>query len=1066
MSWFQGLSIKRKLLTILLLTSVLSLLLATAGYWLLDWIALRATMEKHVSRMADMVAMQCSRPVHEGDLVSLNDSLALLQSDSSVVAAWLVDRQGKELAVFPKAHPEKLPPLMAPGTAPEWRPSGTLYLNRMVRHQGREVGVLWIKSETELFFADQYYHFRMGTAVLIAGVLLSFVVSVYLQRLLSAPILALSETARLISRRQDYSLRAVKTSHDEMGTLIDSFNEMLAQVQSRDRALQARQDELERRVQERTAALRDELRERKKAEQSLWESEQLFAQIALTAHDILFSLRPATGAIDYFGQTEGVLGYSHEEMPRSFGVFLEMVHPEDRAAVQTALDESCRSGQPASTEHRVRARDGSHAYLATRGRPVYGSKGEVTRFIGACSNITERRLAEEELSRAKAAAEQANAAKTQFLANISHELRTPMNGIIGMSDLLLETHLQAEQQTLLKTVRESAGTLLHLVNDLLDFSRAEAGKVRLEARPFDLRSCLDATLPPLALRACQKGLELACDLPAETPNGLIGDSGRLRQVLVNLLGNAIKFTERGEIVLKVAVLGQSNDAVELQFTVRDTGIGIPADKQSAVFEAFTQVDDSHSRTHGGAGLGLAISNDLVRMMGGRLWVESAPGAGSSFHFTARFVREQSLAPLAPAARHLLSGRSVLVVDDNETSRRILEQCLTGWGLQPVAVADGYVALSEMRRRVLIGEPFELVIADADMPGMTGFELAQRLHGNSFLAGPIIMMLPASNPVHLAGRCREVGVAWHVVKPVQPSALLDCIMEVLGESANSVAPADEHAAGVNLQPARPLRLLLAEDNPINQTLATRILQQWGHTVAIAANGREAVQRLEAETFDLVLMDIQMPEMNGLEAVARWRALERAHPERRRLPVVAMTANARDGDERRFLDGGMDAHLTKPIDRRRLFETIESLRGGEAGLTEVAQPDAAGANASGTMADFGDTRLNADNALACVDGDRALLAELAGMLRDDLPPRLAALEAAIEARDGGQLFQVAHTLKGAVSNFGVPGIRRLLVEVEECAENRDFAGAAARQPACRGLLQNFSEELLAFSRKEAA
>ena len=1061
MNWFQGLSIKRKHLTVLLLTSVLSLLLATAGYWLLDWMALRDVLEHHTASLANLTVTNCAHAISENDRANFDQALSTLERDSSVEAVWLFDRQNRLLASYPRTNASEFPPEIQPDSPSQWRGFGTFYCRTTVSQSGREVGYLWIQSETDDLFPNLGFHLRMGSAVLIACLLFSFVISVYLQRLVTAPILSLNRVARRIARRQDYSLRATRTTGDEMGALIDSFNDMLDQVQLRDRALQAQQNELERRVEERTAALRGELRERRKAEQSLWESEQLFAQIAHIAHDILFSLRPETGEIEYFGHTVSVLGYKPDQMPRQFNALLELVHPEDREAIQSSLAESCRSGHPASLSFRVRAADGSYAFLDTRGRPVYGPNGEVARFIGSGSNVTERRLAEEELSRAKAAAEQASAAKTQFLANISHELRTPMNGIIGMSDLLLETTLQSEQQILLKTVRDSAQTLLNLVNDLLDFSRAESGKLRLEPRLFDLRACLDATLPPLALRACQKKIELACDLPPEIPAGLVGDSDRLRQILVNLIGNAIKFTERGEIVLRVTPLGQTQETAELQFTVRDTGIGIPADKQEAVFEAFTQADDSHSRTHGGAGLGLAISRDLVQMMVGRLWVESVPGQGSSFHFTARFAREQSHAPLAPATRHILSGRSVLVVDDNESSRSILEQCLAGWGLKPVTASDGYVALSEMRRRVLTGEPFEFILADADMPGMSGLDLADRLRGNPHLAGPVIMMLPASNPVRLAERCRELGVTAFVVKPVQRSALLDRIMEVLGESVLPAGQADDHRA-VEFKPARPLRVLLAEDNSINQALAVRILQRWGHAVEVAANGEEALAKLAAERFDLALMDIQMPVVNGLEAVARWREVERARPAQPCLPIIAMTANSGRSDEERVLAGGMDGYLTKPIDQRRLFDTIETLfRGAGAGLTP---PQLGLAPAPDAQPD--DTRLNTDDALACVDGDRALLVELAEMLRDELPRRLAELETAIAARDAAQLYQIAHTLKGAVANFGVPGIRRLLIEMEECANGHDFERAEIRHGFCARALKDFSEELLAFSRKEAA
>ena len=627
-----------------------------------------------------------------------------------------------------------------------------------------------------------------------------------------------------------------------------------------------------------------------------------------------------------------IVGYRESELLAT--TFQAITHREDLDADLAYVDRMLLGEiDHYEMEKRYIHKQGQIVWILLNVSMVRDANQEPQYFVSEIIDITERRRAHRQLERARDAAEAANRAKSDFLANMSHEIRTPMNGIIGMTDLALDTELSGEQRDFLQTVKASADALMTIINDILDFSKIEAGKMTLEAVPFDLRACLEDTVRALAVRAHEKNLELTCRLGAGAPEHVVGDPGRLRQVLINLIGNAIKFTERGEVALEVDVgldddesAAPADGEVCLHFRVRDTGIGIPIDKQQRIFEAFEQADGSMARRYGGTGLGLAISTRIVRLMGGRLWVDSVPGSGSTFQFAARL---RPAAPgsvkAAPMVATDLVDLPVLVVDDNHTNRRILEETLRRWRMQPTVVSSGADALAALRSAAAAGQPFRLALLDAQMPEMDGYALAEAMAGAPELSPPPVIMLSSAGPIFDAAEAGRRGIRRCLSKPVRQADLRDAAVAVLARVARPPRPAARRRSESPPVP-RALRILVAEDNPVNRKLALRLLERAGHSVMVAVNGHEAVSLYEQHPFDVILMDVQMPEMDGFEATAAIRARE--HGSGRRLPIIAMTARAMAGDEARCLAAGMDGYVSKPIDPQTICQRIEEF---------VATPD---------------------------------------------------------------------------------------------------------------------------------
>ncbi len=806
--------------------------------------------------------------------------------------------------------------------------------------------------------------------------------------------------------------------------------------------------------------------------------------ILATAHEAFVAIDERSIIREWNEQAESTFGWTQAEILGQ-SIIETIIPPRFRDAHRRGVAHFLSTGEGPALNQRLRLRalhrDGREFPVEITIAPV--RQGESFLFAAFVHDVTQQEQHKQDLERARDAAESASRAKSAFLANMSHEIRTPMNAIIGMTELLLDTPLNPTQHDYLTMVQESGESLLSVINDILDFSKIEAGRFDLDAARFELRETIGDTMKALAVRAHGKNLELAFHVDSRVPDYLIGDRFRLRQILVNLVGNAIKFTEQGEIVVDVSLAATREDhaeagsEVELHFLVRDTGIGIAPEMQEKIFMAFEQVDESSSRRYTGTGLGLTISSRLVELMGGKIWVESELHVGSRFHFTARFEvaigePERSLR----ASYERLHGLRVMIVDDNETNCRILEEMLRNWSMQPVAMTDPQAALEQLRQMQRSGQACELVLIDAHMPRLDGFCLVEEIRHDVQLREAVLIMLTSSDQPRDLIRCRELRLGACLTKPAKQSELFNVITELMG-----VTPVEENRpSGAYLaeQAHRlpQLRIVLAEDNAVNQKLALAMLEPFGHQVVVAATGKEAVRVWESQPCDLILMDVQMPEMDGFEATALIRAREQASAKSSgnapHVPIIAMTAHAIKGDRERCLAAGMDNYVSKPVRSRDLFATMERVLkisadspadarmpaspSATASLSDQALrcgKDAESAQGASTFAPTKDADcaahdeplpanclLNWEQALANSDLPEQEFQELTQLFVQECPQLMADIRQALRDGDAVGLCRAAHTLKGSTAIFSADAATATSLQLETLARLSRLAEAA--------------------------
>ena len=767
-----------------------------------------------------------------------------------------------------------------------------------------------------------------------------------------------------------------------------------------------------------------DISQRLKAERALKESEELFRTLSAAAPVGIF-MDDGHGNCLYVNErwTEMTGMSAAEAMGKGW---LAVTHPDDREHVIKEWLATTEARKLFNCSYRYVANTGKVVRVDVIARAISATGDGSRGYIGVVQDITEKYEAAERLREAKDAAEAASRAKSEFLANMSHEIRTPMNGIIGMTELTLDTQLTAEQRDYLTMVKSSADALLGIINDILDFSKIEAGRLELECAPFSLLDCIEDALHPLAARAQQKGLELTWAIEGDIPDLILGDSTRIRQVLINLAGNAIKFTKEGYVSVKAERHPDNCPTAAIRFSVTDTGVGIAPDKHKRIFEAFSQADTSTTREFGGTGLGLSISARLVKLMGGDITLNSIPGKGSEFSFTAHFdpaPADQSL--VAGRLDPDLTGKSVLVADDNHVNRELLAGLLPKWGLLPVLASDGFEALATFADSVAQGRQFPLVLLDRNMPRMDGYEVAERLLRASTKPPPVILIMSSSSSPD-AERLKRGIIFRHLAKPLRRAALLAAIRQAL----SCTAPVLVRSTPIFLQPGtRRLSILLVEDNVVNQKLGISLLEKMGHEVTLAANGLVAADAVRSRQFDLILMDIQMPVLSGLDATHAIRAWEQG---RQRTPIIAMTAHAMVGDAEKFMAAGMDGYVSKPIE-------IGILR---AEIDRLSQPNIANEkeiimnHTSPTTA-----VVNFSELLARVDNDRDLLRDLLSIFKEEFPGYLKSLQQAVMRKDAAQTASVSHTLKGMLANLAASKAAASASQLEQLARVADLASLPA-------------------------
>jgi two-component system, sensor histidine kinase and response regulator len=778
--------------------------------------------------------------------------------------------------------------------------------------------------------------------------------------------------------------------------------------------------------------------ERKHIERALREAESKYRDIFENAIEGMFQSTPDGKLLNCNPAMVRIYGYDSEadfqEAVKARRIYVDYQRRDEFVAMMQ------KQGFVPEFEAQVYRKDGSIIWTSEKARGVKGDDGEIVYYEGFVEDVTQRKRSAEELRQAKEAAEQANRAKSQFLANMSHEIRTPMNGIIGMTELALGTDLTDEQREYLEIVRNSADSLLTLINEILDFSKIEAGKLQLDPTEFGLREVIDIIFNSLSVRAHRKGLELSANILPDVPDALIGDPNRLRQVILNLVDNAIKFTEKGEVIVHIQCELDSPDRAWLHFAVTDTGIGIPEEKQQMIFDAFSQADSSMTRRFGGTGLGLAISSQLVEIMGGKIWLESASGRGSTFHVQLPFQLPQSASlpmPSGDADTVLLEAR-VLIVDDNYANRRILQAMLIHWYVQPSITEGGAEALRLLQAAADVGQPFDMVLLDAMMPEMDGFTVAEKIRAQPLIADTPIVLLTSADVRHCPSRCQQVGIRTYLMKPVRQADLHDAMVRTLQAKklrcelpSQRLRPAEDSSA-THLVPdpgsMAVLRILLAEDNLTNQFLVTSLLRKRGHIVVAARDGREALEACRHQEFDLIVMDVQMPEMNGFEATAAIRKVEETTG--RHVPILALTAHSTEQDRVECLAAGMDAYVPKPIRIDDFMSAIahlvpKAVQFPPDPVPQIHRPEYELIDTQDLMARF--------------EGDTELLHQASDLFRQSCPRLLEQLRDAIHRGDAEAVGRTAHTIKGSVANFGSLACVESALKLEKIAQSKDLRPA---------------------------
>ena len=819
-----------------------------------------------------------------------------------------------------------------------------------------------------------------------------------------------------------------------------------------------------------------EITARKMAEDVLRLNEERFRLIARAANDVLWDWDLTTNRIWWSDGLQRTFGYDSSPVEQGIESWTDRVHPDDYPGVDVDVQRLIKGGGEAwSGEYRFRHADGSYRYVLDRAYVVRNAAGQAVRMVGSMLDLTLRKETEDILHQAMAQVEAATQTKTAFLATMSHEIRTPMNGVIGITGLLLDMELTQEQREYTETIRRSGEHLLELLNDILDFSKLEAGKMDLEIINFDLRILLEDVGMLLAEQAQAKGVELGLLVQADVPVSLRGDPGRLRQILTNLVGNAVKFTKHGEVVIRVGLNGAADDEradlVSLRFEVSDTGIGMTPAQCAKLFQPFCQGDSSTTRKYGGTGLGLAICKQLVELMQGAIDVESTPGQGSCFRFTARMVRQLDAAAPPPISWAVLQQRRILIVDDHATNRTILEQQTLAQGMVPDMAADGIKALTQLRTAAESGAPFAVAILDAQLPGMDGWTLARRIKADPVIGSVKLVLLTSLAQRGDARMARAAGFDAYLTKPVRQAQFYDCLSLVLGNLWTSAGSTDSGTAPLitrhtisEAQTRSRSRVLVVEDNIVNQKVAVKLLEREGYRVDVVANGREAVEAIAHIPYTLVFMDCQMPEMDGYaatRAIREWEA--KAGPRTEdlgpssgaqpsairpsRLPIIAMTANALHGDRERCLEAGMDDYVAKPVRRKDLAAVLARWRPDGAGSAEertTAQPEKS--DNGGAIVD---PAVLAD--LRQLDETGELLVTLIGHFLDETPQRLAAMQTALSQANAAALAEAAHTLKGASGNLGANRMQQLCGELQTLGRAKDLTTARERLDALEAEFQ---------------